>query len=225
VIGLTQSDTKHWAPVPQVVDYVASLIPEGARVLEIGPGHAPFRRATHFVDFLQHGDLPVTLCDLTSDPLPFHDKFFDFVYCRHVVEDMYNPFPMLREISRVGRAGYIETPSPAVEMCRGVDGGSPGYRGYHHHRFVVWVEGGQLRLVSKYPLVEYLNLDDSALVERLRPDATYWNTHYLWRNAVDAKHMQNALDFDMMRDYPSIVVDACGVGVKSNDEFWRGVHS
>lgn len=203
--GLTQSDVKHWAPIPQVVDYVASLIPEGARVLEIGPGHVPFRRATHFVDYVQRGSLPITICDVANDPLPFDDKSFEFVYCRHVIEDMYNPFPLIREMSRVGKAGYIETPSPIAELCRGVDGGSPPYRGYHHHRFIVWVQDGQLRLVSKYPMVEYLAQDDARFVKLLLRDATNWNTCFLWKHVINVKHVQNDLDFDMAQDYSRIL--------------------
>lgn len=224
--GLTVSDPHHWAPVPQVVDYVASLIPEGARVLEIGPGHAPFRRATHFVDYVQRGDLPITICDVANDPLPFADKSFDFIYCRHVLEDMFNPFPLVKEMSRVGKAGYIETPSPIAELCRGVDGGAPPYRGYHHHRFIVWVQDGQLRFVSKYPMVEYIgvHIDGWALPLQLRVQSR-WNTYYLWNESVDWKHFQNDLDFDMVQDYALMLRSALGYSLESINEFWRPIVS
>lgn len=218
--GLTVSDPHHWAPVPQVVDYVASLIPEGARVLEIGPGHAPFRRATHFADFLQYGDLPTSICDLSNDPLPFADKSFDFIYCRHVLEDMFNPFPLIREMSRVGKAGYIETPSPIAELCCGVDGGAPAYRGYHHHRFIVWVDGDQLRFVSKYPIIEYFGFDDECLADLLRCGPENWNTNYLWRDAINWRHVQNALDFDLPHDYQRVLSSAYQRAVVAKSEFW-----
>jgi hypothetical protein len=63
------------------------------------------------------------------------------------MEDMGNPFLLIKEMERVAKAGYIETPSPIAEMGRGVDGSSPPFRGYHHHRFVVWVHEGELRFV------------------------------------------------------------------------------
>lgn len=223
MIGLTEFDTKHWAPNPQVVDHVASLIPEGARVLEIGPGHAPFRRATHFVDYVQRGDLPIIKCDVANDWLPFADKSFDFIYCRHVLEDMFNPFPLIKEMSRVGKAGYIETPSPIAELCRGVDGGCPPYRGYHHHRFVVWVRDGQLRLVSKYPLVEYLSQDDEILVRDLRASPYYWNTSYLWCNVINVKHLQNDLDFDLPQDYGILLRNAVADSCVSINTFSRNM--
>jgi hypothetical protein len=59
--------------------------------------------------------------DPISEKLPFADKEFDFVYSRHVLEDSWNPFALCEEMSRVGKSGYIETPSPIVELGRGVD--------------------------------------------------------------------------------------------------------
>jgi len=217
--GLTSSDTKHWAPVPAVVDHVASMIPEGSRVLEIGPGQVPFRRATHFVDYVQRGDLPITICDVANYPLPFLDKDFDFIYCRHVLEDMFNPFALVKEMARVGKAGYIETPSPVAELCRGIDGGCPPYRGYHHHRFIVWVQDGELRFVSKYPMVEYLRIDEDQTAALLREGSTYWNTHYLWSNVINAKHIQNDIDFDMPQHYQHVLSSAWHKSIASNLAF------
>jgi SAM-dependent methyltransferase len=217
--GLTESDVKQWSPVREVVEHVSSIIPKGARVLEVGPGRAPFSRATHYVDYVQRGELNITICDVANEPLPFHDKFFDFVYCRHVCEDMFNPFPLIAEMERVGKAGYIETPSPIAELCRGVDGCSPIYRGYHHHRFMAWVEGDQLMFVSKYPLVEYAALDDEQLAAFLRCGAAYWNTHYIWKDKINVKHLQNDLDFDMMADYPKMLGSACNAAFRANNAF------
>jgi SAM-dependent methyltransferase len=154
---LTDADKKHWAPNPEIVNQLAERA-KGKSVLEIGPGHVPFPVATEFVDWDVKRDLPgkVHKVDLNSEPLPFKDKAFDFIYCRHVLEDMFNPFPLIKEMSRVGKSGYIETPSPFAEMGRGVDGGSPEFRGYHHHRWVIWKEADTLHFVTKYPMVEYL---------------------------------------------------------------------
>src|SRR5882672_7035798 len=146
---LTTTDPHHWAPIPAVVDWLTNRLPPEAKVLEIGPGHAPFFRADTFVDFAPwpiQGVAPEKLvkCDIATEPLPFEDKSYDFIYCRHVLEDMWNPFHLSKEMERVGKAGYIETPSPIAELCRGVDGGAPPYRGYHHHRWVVWNQAGEL---------------------------------------------------------------------------------
>ena len=92
----------------------------GARVLDIGSGGDPFPYATTLVDRFpgptQHRHAPFVrdgrefieadVCDL-----PFTDKSFDFVYCAHVLEHVQDPLAACREIIRVGRRGYIETPT------------------------------------------------------------------------------------------------------------------
>lgn len=219
---LTAADAHHWGSIPSVVDYVARQIPSGATVLELGPGHTPFPRATTLVDF---ADLPprpgvqTIKCDVAREPLPFPDKHFDFVYCRHMLEDMWNPFHVCAEISRVGRAGYVETPSPVAEICRGADGGAPAYRGYHHHRWVIWVRHGKLRFVSKYPLVEYLPFDERRLVGLLQFDRHNWNSYYLWTDQVAVEHLQSPLNFDIPRDYNRVLNAAIDESLQSTGLF------
>ena len=209
--GLTQADTKHWAPNPDVVRQLAERC-EGKSVLEIGPGHIPFPAATEFVEWDAKRELPgkVHKVDLNSEPLPFKDKSFDFIYCRHVLEDMFNPFPLCKEMSRVGKSGYIETPSPIAEMGIGVDGGSPPYRGYHHHRWLIWKEGETLHFVTKYPMVEFLPLDDKPITAKLRLSDAYWNTHLVWSREVKIKHHQNPIDYYMPSEYGKLINRAMG---------------
>lgn len=223
MIKLAASDPHHWAPVPQVVTWLAERLPDDAKVLEIGPGHARFARASKFVDFVDLPGVPaddMIKCDLAREPLPFPDKSFDFIYCRHVLEDMFNPFPLCEEMSRVAHAGYIETPSPVAEMCRGVDGNAPVYRGYHHHRFMVWNDSGELRFVSKYPLVEYLQFNETSLTYALQCGPKYWNTHYLWTDRIRMRHMQSPLDYDIPRDYQGLIANAFTRSMVSSDLFW-----
>lgn len=223
---LITSDPHHWAPIPHVIDWLADRIPNGARVLEVGPGHAPFRRADAYVDFV---DVPgidpgrMVKCDIASEPLPFEDKSFDFVFCRHCLEDMYNPFPVCAEMSRVGNAGYIETPSPIAELCRGVDGNAPPYRGYHHHRFMAWEHAGDLRLISKYPLVEYLRFDESGLARQLRSGPKYWNTYHLWSGRINVKHVQSPLNYDIPTQYQTVLSDAMRHSKDATDNFWSQI--
>jgi len=203
------------------MDYLTeTVIPKDARVLEVGPGHAPFKRADVYVDFV---DVPgvdnLIKVDLGTQPLPFADKEFDFVFCRHTLEDMYNPFLLIKEMSRVGNAGYIECPSPIAELGRGVDGGSPPFYGYHHHRWIVWIVGQELRFISKYPFVEYLRFD-SERIDGLLGKEKYWNSYYLWDNEINLVHRQSPLDFNIPRDYALILNEALERSRESTDIFW-----
>lgn len=222
-MALTQSSPKYWAPNPKVLDYLSSIIPEGAKVLDIGPGHAPFKRATHSVDFVDVPDVPnLSKCDLANEPLPYGYKEFDFVYCRHCLEDMFDPFLLIKEMQRVGKAGYIECPSPIAEIGRGVDGGSPPFRGYHHHRFIVWVFGSELRFISKYAFIEYCRFDEAAVDQLLAQDR-YWNTYYTWADTINAVHRQSPLNYDIPRDYALILSEAMERSRESTDIFFSNI--
>jgi SAM-dependent methyltransferase len=58
-------------------------------------------------------DRPTVLADACS--MPFRDKSFDYVLAFHVLEHMHDPARFLRELQRVGKAGYIETPNALFE--------------------------------------------------------------------------------------------------------------
>jgi ubiquinone/menaquinone biosynthesis C-methylase UbiE len=47
--------------------------------------------------------------------LPFADKSFDYVYCSHVLEHADDPLAVCRELVRIGKRGYIETPTLAKD--------------------------------------------------------------------------------------------------------------
>lgn len=101
-------------------EYVDFDIQKGDRVLDIGSGAYPFPLATHLADFYEEetvhraGKLikdgrPFIKCSI--EDTPFRDKEFDFIYCSHLLEHVENPAKACEEIMRVGRKGYIETPT------------------------------------------------------------------------------------------------------------------
>lgn len=132
------------------------------------------------------GELQVTAAtyhqmDVCNGPLPFPDKTFDFVICRHTLEDLRDPIHVCREMNRVARAGYLETPSRLYESIRGVE--RPWYCGHYHHRWLVEVEGD--RVVFQF---KPHNLHSSrAFFFRRWPwqtvDARYANTWLLWHGS------------------------------------------
>lgn len=98
------------------------------KVLDIGSGNDPFPLATHLADLTvsdnQVGRAGVPFKELQGKPvyecnierMPFADKEFDFVFCSHVLEHVGDPEKACSELMRVGRCGYIETPSPAKDL-------------------------------------------------------------------------------------------------------------
>ena len=116
-------------------------------VLDIGSGHRPHPRADvlcdrSLVDDQERGsplvrDRPLVAGVLTA--LPFKDRSMDFVICQHVLEHVHDAESALRELMRVGKSGYIETPAPLWEKLVG--------RPYHH--WLIERRGQRLVCVAK----------------------------------------------------------------------------
>lgn len=100
--------------------HIAVEFRKGQRVLDVGPGGNPFPHATHLAELYLGGTshrhepfksdgLPVQVCDIGR--LPYRNGAFDFVYCSHVLEHVTDPALACEELMRVGRRGYVETPT------------------------------------------------------------------------------------------------------------------
>lgn len=101
-------------------------------VIDVGSGHNPHPRANILVDrYLsdEHGlagrsgrslTLPQSQALVIADigALPFVDKAADFIICSHVLEHISAIDGACSELNRVGRRGYIETPSKFAEILR-----------------------------------------------------------------------------------------------------------
>lgn len=194
---LCDDDKKYWSPLPSVINFVASRIGPDARVLDVGPGPAStlFPPANHVVDLFDNEipNVQFSQVDFRCDSIPYEDNYFDFVYCRHVLEDLDDPSWLCKEIQRVGKAGYFETPSPLSEMARGIEGTSPQWRGYHHHRHFVYEDGGTLCFLPKSNLIEYMDINDQQIVNLLRSSPYHWNTYFLWEGSFEVKFVSNEL--------------------------------
>lgn len=103
-------------------------IQPGDKVLDMGSGHIPFPLATHLADIsltdgrigranvpFKHVDgKPVFECSV--EQTPFEDKEFDFVYCSHVLEHVNSPTQACKELMRIAKRGYIETPTKGKDV-------------------------------------------------------------------------------------------------------------
>jgi hypothetical protein len=148
---------------------VLGTIKESDRVLDVGGWAQPLKRANAVIDCSPYetrggygsigdGDERFKKSDWTvwdicnRKPWPFKDKEFDFVTCSHVLEDLRDPLWVCSEIVRVGKKGYIETPSRAAETLFGVEGFD--YPGSQHHRWLIEIENNSLTFFHKSPLLQ-----------------------------------------------------------------------
>lgn len=78
------------------------------------------------------------------------------MFCSHLLEDVRDPLTVCRELVRVSRAGYIETPSRLREIfakdrlfaLKTAVGHMPEI-GFSHHRWFVELDGAHLRFTAK----------------------------------------------------------------------------
>lgn len=116
-------------------------------VLDIGSGGDPFPLATHIADFfpqetthraekLVKDSRPFYKCDVQK--MPFGKKEFDFVYCAHVLEHVDDPAKACEEIMRVGKRGYIETPTKTSDIMFNF------LKMKDHHRWFIVLIGNSL---------------------------------------------------------------------------------
>jgi len=205
--------------------------------LEIGPGKIPFTLATHFIGSNEKVS-SYTEIDIDCQPIPFEPKFFDFIYCRHVLEDIQNPDFALKEMTKVSKyGGYIETPSPLIEITKNVDGGPIAhlYCGYIHHRYIVWssIEKNEIYFLPKYSCI-LDNVDNSKnkkLFELINNYPVYWNNYFIFTTPPNIIMYKNGVNFNigesssMIDEYLMLVNRAINESVKNTDYFIKNYQS
>lgn len=109
-------------------DQLMRKIPREGVILDVGSGHEPLPQATILADrFLggtKHRALPFQrdqrpVLQLDVHALPFANDSVDYLYCSHVLEHVDDPERACAELMRVGRAGYIETPTRMKDVLFG----------------------------------------------------------------------------------------------------------
>lgn len=198
--------------------------PGSTLVLEIGGGHNPYPQSDVIVDkFLENkergGDLksdgrPVVKADFQQ--LPFKTGSFAYAICSHVLEHVEDPASALGELTRVARAGYLETPSALNEVVE-------PHRDYH--RWYVANQGGKLLFYPKRSSPQ----PQQALLGRLlggnasfrlfylsNPDLAF--TRLKWKGRVDFAVMDSGAPLDLEALYPQVRQGLAGMlkGVSSH---------
>lgn len=181
-------------------------LPSSARVVDVGGGGAPFPRADYVLDLGSYenrarlGRLDIGCPERFSretwirtdvcarEPWPFENKFFDYAICSHLLEDVRDPVWVCSELSRVARAGYIETPSRIVEQSRGVE--HPVYAGFYHHRWLVETRDGRLLFRHKSHSIHVLReaiVVELGVAQRINPQYEFLT--FEWEGTIQAEEV------------------------------------
>lgn len=225
-----------WRPNSTIIEMIEKHCETNAysKVLEIGPGKAPFKLASDFIGCNER-ITNYTEIDIDNTRFPYNDDSFDFIYCRHVLEDIQNPDFALNEMFRVSKfGGYIETPSPLIEATKNVDAYDEcdKYCGYMHHRYIVWsnIEKNEIYFLPKYSCIldHFLNFEDDSkrrLYNLINNYPVYWNNYFLYdaNKKPTIVMYKNGVNFgknnNMKEEYIQLVVRAMNESVKNTDYF------
>ena len=194
IVDNSNADTiqnHHWAPNSTIIQMIEKHCEENkhSKILKIGPGDVPFKFASDFIGYNERITNYIEI-DIDNTKFPHHDDSFDFIYCRHVLEDIQNPDFALNEMFRVSKfGGYIETPSPLIEATKNVDAYSEAekYCGYNHHRYIVWsnMQKNEIYFLPKYSCIldHFLNFEGGSkrhLCNLINNYPVYWNNYFLY---------------------------------------------
>lgn len=194
---------------PNVAE-IEKFITADSRVLDVGGWYQPFTRADVVVDLLDYDSRGLggragsgrerfsanswVIHDISSGPLPFDDGEFDFVVCSHTLEDVRDPVYVCSELMRVGRRGYIEVPSRAVESMRGLEGRN--YVGHYHHRWLIEISRGAVSFRFKPHCIHEdrrYHLPARALRSLTPEDRVqflFWDGAFDAREVIQVSHLQ-----------------------------------
>lgn len=216
--------------IKEIQDYLIEFcnLNNYKNILEIGPGNYHFPVANKFVGCNEKIEKYINI-DIDEEPLPFLNKEIDFIYSRHVIEDIQNPNFALQEIIRCSKSGYIETPSPLIEITKGVDlyFGSEKCGGYLHHRYIIWadIEKCEIFFLPKYSSIidNFLQIQNfHSYYNLVNNQPLHWNNYFFWKDKTPKiKMYKNGVNFHLTIDnYIKLLNEAIDVSIK-NAEFFR----
>lgn len=213
----------YWSPLNIITDKLIERYKNCKKVLEIGPGTVPFPLSTNSIGINEKiKDYIEVDIDTTIFPFKIHE--FDFMYCRHVLEDIQNPDFAISEIFRTCKSGYIETPSPLIEITKGVDSGRNGvdYCGYIHHRYIIWSYKNTVYFLPKYPIIEYL-IPNKQLISIANNYPIYWNNYLLFSNPCSIVIYKNGINMEIRTDYINLINRAVLESFLTTNEFFHNL--
>ena len=222
-----------WVPNEKVLEILYNYCEKRnhKKILEVGPGPCPFRLANTFIGMNEPMENFIDI-NINLEQYPFEENHFDFIYSRHVLEDICNPYFALKEMIKKAKSGFIETPSSLIECMRYIDAERQNncdeLRGFMHHRYIVWcnIEKNTIYFLPKYPIIEKIFFEDSFLKKccKLANEyPIYWNNYFLWdKSKGEPSIVVYGCDrnkFDIYKDYTSLVYEAIHQSFQNTNYF------
>ncbi|MBU2623836.1 MAG: methyltransferase domain-containing protein [Proteobacteria bacterium] len=196
-------------------------------VLDVGSGSNPhpaadvllekYVDATHRYEALVV-DRPTVLADACK--MPFKDKTFDFILAFHVLEHMHDPAAFMKELQRVGKAGYIETPNAIFERL------SP----YDVHLLEIMDVEGVLRIHKKSSASPDSFLNGINLIKKntqwrkfFYRNPELFHIRYIWKDRIQYEIMNPETSTDWFIDPEMRLIEDGQLDARRNMKDFRGL--
>lgn len=176
-----------------------------ALVLEVGSGSNPWHRSDvlldrYYVDETgQRGGGEIfrdrrPMVVAAGERLPFKDKAFDFVYTCHVIEHAEDIASMLREMTRVAKAGFIECPNPLLERVLDQE----------QHNWYITNINGKLLIAPKNTGNNVTTREDRFYFHMM---SDHFLVRYNWEKFVTRLHWKEAIQFELCDDVQRVFAE------------------
>lgn len=161
------------------------------KILDVASSNAGWKYADVFTDGRDFSDYynkkynnqkKFVKCDV--EKMPFSDKEFDFVIASHILEHVNDPYKFCDELSRIGKRGYIEIPTPLWDNL--VDG--PSNKDPYGHKWWVTFDDVDKKIIinKKINIVNrLLTLKEHNLHMAWFRDSIV--TQLYWENTIEIK--------------------------------------
>lgn len=185
-------------------------------ILDVGGGHYPFPYATilsdkftevtkHRAEELVRDERPFFIFDVQY--IPFKDKSINFLYCSHVLEHVDDPGKACREIQRVAKSGYIETPNFMKDVLFGWSRGMHKWHTIFKNDTLYFFEFTDRELDGlRSPAWSKLIFSpiEKPLQKAFYDNQDVFNTMFIWNDRFKVKVIRNKQDNDSKFREPKI---------------------
>ena len=147
---------------------------------------------------------------------------FDFVICRHTIEDINHPEFVINELQKVAKAGFIGVPSKHAELTKGIYPNRPKTRGFHHHRWIFVTKNGRLYGLPKMGWTDSLTNRELRKIKHPRPDTHKWELSFYWEENIDALYVVPFTD-NIPENYSDDFIIECSKEITEPWDFWNKI--
>ena len=185
-------DTRHNS-ISQTLRYIEEekLKNPNFKVVDIGGTNIGWSK--NHIDFLvdinttdTETSMQIDICDYVSlQKLIDYTQLnglFDYAICSHTLEDVYNPFDLIKLLPSIAKSGIISMPSANTELSL-VE--NLNWFGYIHHRWIFENIDDKMMIVPKLPVVSSLIYKRFSFKKSLEEINFHWN---------------NSIEFDIFMD-------------------------